>query len=227
MNELVKKQRGIQIEIGQKFGHLEVILEGDKKRYSGYTSRVFICRCVCGIEKQYFLVHLMRGRSRSCGCKKASELFPKPELNTGNASDHPLYSIYINIKARCYNKNRSVYKYYGAVGIKMCNEWRLDAQKFIDWAVNNGWKPGLTVDRFPDKAGDYCPENCRWVTMQQQANNRKGNVVLEYNGETKTLAEFSMQYGFKYSQASYQVRKWGKSMYDLMGELPLNKNYLD
>ena len=110
-----------------------------------------------------------------------------------------LYSCYNHMKARCYNPKDRVYKYYGARGIKICDEW-LDSKNgydnFENWALVSGYKETkngrnkLTLDRI-DNNGNYCPENCRWVSHRCQMNNTRNNKIIEYNGEKHTLSEWS------------------------------------
>ena len=99
-----------------------------------------------------------------------------------------LYSM----RNRCNYKGHPQYKDYGGRGIKVCNEWSgpKGLNNFYEWSINNGWEPFLTIDRV-DVDGDYCPENCRWVTMQEQNNNTRFNHCLCYDGETHTIAEWS------------------------------------
>lgn len=78
-----------------------------------------------------------------------------------------LYSIYTNMKTRCYNKNNSHYQYYGKRGIVICDEWLNDFKAFYDWALSHGYKDNLTIDRI-DVNGNYEPSNCRWVTQHKQ-----------------------------------------------------------
>jgi hypothetical protein len=85
--------------------------------------------------------------------------------------NHPLYRKYSNMLTRCYNPNARSYKYYGAVGIHICKEWREDKEIFFDWAINNGWKPGLEIDR-RDNRLSYYPQNCRFVTPKQNKQNK-------------------------------------------------------
>ena len=93
------------------------------------------------------------------------------------------------MKERCYNPNRNSYCWYGAKGICVCNEWD-DFENFYDWSMNNGYSDELTIDRI-DSNGNYCPKNCRWSTDREQANNRGTNRIIEYNGESHTLEEWS------------------------------------
>ena len=93
------------------------------------------------------------------------------------------------MKERCYNPNRNSYCWYGAKGICVCDEWD-DFENFYSWSMRNGYSDELTIDRI-DSNGNYCPENCRWSTDREQANNRSTNRIIEYNGESHTLEEWS------------------------------------
>lgn len=102
--------------------------------------------------------------------------------------------IYHNMKTRCYNSNYDKYQYYGGKGITVCDEWLQSYDAFEKWAFNNGYDDILTLDRI-DPDGNYCPDNCRWVTRKEQANNRTSNRLLTYNGQTKTVQEWSEKTG--------------------------------
>lgn len=102
--------------------------------------------------------------------------------------------VYKSMKARCYNASNSRYMNYGARGIKVCDEWLNNKNSFFEWAANNGYDPNAlrgknTLDRI-DVNGDYCPENCRFVDMEIQNNNRRNNHLISYNGETHTIREW-------------------------------------
>ena len=77
-----------------------------------------------------------------------------------------IYQTWHNMKSRCHKEYDSKYKYYGGKGIKVCDEWRNDFNAFYEWAMANGYTDELTIDRI-DSDKDYCPENCRWVTMEE------------------------------------------------------------
>lgn len=100
-----------------------------------------------------------------------------------------LYRIWSNMLSRCSNPNKPDYKYYGAKGISVTEEWT-DYMYFEEWAMNNGYKDELTLDRI-DSNGNYCPENCRWITIKEQQNNKKNNHLLTFNNETHTISEWS------------------------------------
>ncbi len=103
--------------------------------------------------------------------------------------------IWNNMKKRCYNERHESYKYYGAKGIKICEEWLNDVDLFEAWALSNGYSDDYSIDRI-DRNGDYSPDNCRWVSPKEQANNRwNNNLVYTYNGKTKTLNEWAYSAG--------------------------------
>lgn len=122
---------------------------------------------------------------------------------------HPLYKRWINIKTRCYNENRSDYKYYGGKGIIMCDEWKNDFMSFYDWSMENGYFDELTIDRI-DVNGNYDPDNCRWVDTKTQLNNMSSNKNIEYDGKTQTISEWSEELNMKYSSlyGRLESHKW-------------------
>ena len=83
-----------------------------------------------------------------------------------------LASIYQGMKQRCYNTNRPNYQFYGGRGITICDEWLNSPQAFYDWAMANGYRENLSIDRI-DNNGNYEPQNCRWVSMKIQATNKR------------------------------------------------------
>ena len=97
-------------------------------------------------------------------------------------------NIWANMRTRCNCKTNKDYPNYGGRGIKVCKEWD-QFINFYKWSMDNGYKDNLTLDRI-DVNGDYCPENCRWITIYEQQSNRRNNVFIEYNGERHTIAEW-------------------------------------
>lgn len=100
----------------------------------------------------------------------------------------PLYNVWKSMRQRCYNQNSADYKWYGGSGIKICDEWD-DFGQFRDWAMQSGYKNGLTIERVNGRL-DYCPGNCTWITIQEQQKNKKNVLRYEYNGEIHTIAEW-------------------------------------
>lgn len=100
-----------------------------------------------------------------------------------------IMNIYSGMKTRCYNPNSKNYKYYGDKGVIICEEWLNDRKLFYEWAVNNGYSDELTIDRI-DNDGNYSPDNCRWATWEQQANNKSNTVYYRYEGKIKSSLDW-------------------------------------
>ena len=165
--------------VGKKFNNLTVLEETEQRTNSG--NKVYKCLCDCGNITYVSGVDLRKNRVKSCGCLHST---------INKLSKHKLYRTYMRMKRRCYNKNDEHYKYYGDRGITICQDWLNDFMKFYNWSINNGYKDNLTIDRI-DVNGNYEPSNCRWVDMKHQANNKRNNVCLTYNGKTQTIARWA------------------------------------
>lgn len=101
-----------------------------------------------------------------------------------------ILQIFILMKSRCYNKNDKNFKFYGNKGIKICDEWLKDPKLFEKWSLENGYKYNLSIDRV-DSNGNYCPENCRWVTIEDNARYKSTTMIIDVDGEKKTGREWS------------------------------------
>lgn len=143
-----------------------------------------IAVCDCGVKIVANIHSIKSGSTSSCGCN-----FLKREI-TG----HPLYAVLSSMINRTTNPNNIGYKYYGARGIKVCEEWSTNPESFLHWALENGYEKGLAIDRI-DTDGDYQPHNCRFVTRKENNSNKRTNRLCIYNGETMTLAEASRRLG--------------------------------
>ena len=108
------------------------------------------------------------------------------------------------MRSRCYNSNNPDFKHYGGRGIKICEEWYGSYSCFRDWSLSNGYSENLTIDRI-DVNGNYEPSNCRWSTRKEQSLNTRSNRYIEYNGETKTLSEWSKIFGLYHKTISYRL----------------------
>jgi len=104
-------------------------------------------------------------------CKKHSMVYSKIEKIKHGDSKKRLYKIWVGIRRRCLNPKNTRFKYYGSRGVKIYSEWKDDYLTFKTWALANGYTDNLTIDRI-DNDGDYCPENCRWITGAENAGRR-------------------------------------------------------
>ena len=114
------------------------------------------------------------------------------------------------MKSRCQNPNVPCFDRYGSRGIRICKEWIESYENFKKWSLQNGYSDKKTIDRI-DNNGDYCPENCRWVDDNVQRNNKRNNHYLTFNGETKTISEWSKVTGISQSVIGDRVRRYGWS----------------
>lgn len=112
-------------------------------------------------------------------------------------SETVLYHIWEGMKERCLNPKANNFYLYGGRGISVCESWIKSFSEFEKWALDSGYKEGLTLDR-KDSNGDYCPDNCRWATHKEQARNRRSNLNITYKGETLCVAEWADRYGLPY-----------------------------
>lgn len=169
---------------GMKFGKLMVLQQAEdkitpkKKKVTQWK-----CLCICGNITIVSTNNLRRGTTRSCGC-----------LNNGNnrkhnKSDSRLYHIWTNMIQRCTNIKNKSFKDYGRRNIKVCEEWK-KFQKFDKWALENGYRDDLSIDRI-NNDGNYEPSNCRWATRKEQANNKRNNHRITLMDETHTITEWS------------------------------------
>lgn len=113
-------------------------------------------------------------------------------------SETPLYHIWEGMKSRCFNSNAKNYGFYGGRGITVCEEWANSFEVFHKWALENGYENDLTIDRI-DNNGNYCPENCRWVTRQVQQRNLRSNVSITYGNRTMCVAEWAECFNIPYN----------------------------
>lgn len=176
---------------GQKFGKLTVIERAEKKgKYS-----FWVCQCECGNKKIIRQDNLTTGHTTSCGCNAKKHLM----------GDTRIYHIWHTMLRRCNDKKHEKYEFYGNKGIEVCKEWA-DFKNFYNWAIVNGYNDKLTLDRV-DFNGNYEPDNCRWITQKEQCRNKKNNLYIEYQGQTKTLVEWTELLNISYSRTYSQIKR--------------------
>lgn len=188
--------------IGQRFGKLVVIKKADwvKTKASGAN---WLCKCDCGKEKIVASSYLLTGNTKSCGCY--SFKWKKNVIRHNSKEHRDLCAVYRNIIRRCYNETYKQYKDYGGRGITMCDEWKNDFEKFFSWAMANGYKKELSIERI-DNDGNYEPNNCKWATIDEQSNNKRSCVYIEYNNERHTIKEWSKITGISYQRLQHRFK---------------------
>lgn len=175
-----------------RFGRLTVIREHGRDKRQHVT---WLCKCDCGNYRIVRGYALRSGATKSCGCLR-HDTFLKTFHKHG-LTHKRLYNIWSGMKNRCYNVNEPAYKWYGARGIRVCDEWKDNPVAFCEWAECNGYDEHLSIDR-KDNNGNYCPENCRWTNMKTQSNNRRNNRRYTYKNKSLTVREWSEATGLPY-----------------------------
>lgn len=193
---------------GMRFGLLTVIKRTPNPSHAAY----WLCQCDCGNTVPVRGANLRRGKTKSCGCLRnelSSARITKQNITHGESNTR-LYSIWCDMKKRCSNANHWAYSRYGGRGIEVDPRWS-DFAVFSEWAKNNGYSDDLTLDR-EDNDGNYCPENCRWITQKAQSRNKSNNVRFEYGGIAKTLSEWADETGIPYTTLYGRIHGRGWSV---------------
>lgn len=204
-------------EVGNVYGRLTVI----EFAYIGKGRAAYWkCQCECGEKIIVRGADLRNGNTTSCGClnrEKNAERLTKHGMSTTK-----LYSVRKSMISRCYNPNDKEYHNYGGRGITVCNEWRENKQAFFDYTktLPHYGEKGYSLDRIDNELG-YMPNNVRWVSMKEQANNRRTNIIVEYQDREMTLAEASELSGINYCTLK---KRWHHGDRDEKLFRPVKKN---
>lgn len=114
-----------------------------------------------------------------------------------------LYHVWKGVRYRCNSTSSPAFQNYGGRGIGLCDEWD-DFSVFREWAYSHGYNDSLTIERIDVDKG-YCPENCKWVTLEDQAKNRRSTVWVEYGGEKHCLSDVARESGIDYHALYWRI----------------------
>lgn len=166
--------------------------------------RLWECVCTCGNTCVVAAYKLKSGHTRSCGClqKETASEIGKAAATHGKTGS-PEYYVWHGMKSRCYREDDPGYHRYGGRGITVCDRW---LESFENFYADMGDKPSseYSLDRI-DVNGPYSPENCRWATVEQQANNKRSNVVLTSNGKSQTGAQWARELGIPLATLQWRL----------------------
>jgi len=171
---------------GKRFGCVIVL---NRTGTSGSRDALWAYRCDCGNEHESSGYAIRSGKTKSCPtCSR--ERVGQASVTHG-LTDSPEYRTWTDIQTRCHNPNSTSYQNYGGRGIHVCSGWRESFESFLS---SMGARPSKnhSIDRIDNNRG-YEPENCRWATMTEQANNKRNNRLATINGETKTAAQWARE----------------------------------
>lgn len=189
---------------GRRFGRLIVLQRSENTPYGQAT---WLCRCDCGNEKIIVGNSLSRGITQSCGClhnERSKEIHTKHGM-----CGTRIHDIWVAMRQRCSNRKQSSNKHYIEGNIQVCEEWQ-SFEPFYEWAIANGYRDDLTIDRINNDKG-YSPDNCRWATRKAQNNNRRNNHKLTHNGETLTISQWGERTGLDEALIRDRIVKLGWS----------------
>lgn len=201
--------------VGDKVGRLTIIEVINRPETK--CKKYYLCKCECGTTKEIRYDSI--GRSTfSCGClnKEINKGRLGNATRTHGMANTKLYAIWRDMRYRCYNPKKNRYPNYGGRGIRICDEWKNNFEPFMEWALENGYKEGLSIERI-DVNGDYEPSNCKWIAFEKQARNKTSNVMIDYYGKDICIVELSEITGLndkmlyaRYSRGDRGERLWRK-----------------
>lgn len=222
LNRAPPDPRSIDVR-GQRFGRL-VALGYSHTTKAGTHWEV---QCDCGKIKKVSLGSLRSGGAQSCGClqRERASAWSTKNAGTHRLSHTSLYNVHRGMKERCYNSNSKTYKYYGGRGISICAEWINDFPAFAKWAQENGYKPGLKIDR-RNNDGNYEPSNCHWVTHRENCNNQKNSRQIFFQGKSMTASFWAEHTGVRATTISRRINKgWSVEKALMTPPRPGRKDY--
>ena len=194
---------------GKRFGKLTVVEECGRNKH-GKT--LWKCQCDCGNIKICVGGNLIQGSGLSCGCDFREKMREQATRHGYMVAGKNRKLMYVRrgMIDRCANPKNKAYKHYGGRGINVCEEWLREPTEFYKWALANGYREGVEIDRI-DVNGDYCPDNCRFITQKENKRNKRNNHRITVNGETYCMAEWAEKLGVSYDNINRRMHTKGEA----------------
>lgn len=190
--------------VGTRIGIYDVLYECDKRSKDRHI--LYHVKCVeCGWETDMPKIQI--SRAKQCSHIGIGGVYHSTTADF-SWQNKRLKNIFKHMKQRCYVNNHREYRWYGAKGIKICDEWLYNPQLFESWALENGYNDTLTIDRINENL-NYCPENCRWVPNDINAKYKSTTHLIEVNGETHTGSDWSKILGLGHNRINIYIRDYG------------------
>jgi hypothetical protein len=179
------------VTVGARFGRWTVVSLPTELHSKGFLKSRIQCQCDCGKVNNILVYSVVYGYSKSCKpCSVKGRIVSHGDAGAVKRYNR-LYSIWRGMRKRCHDPLDTSYVRYGAKGVTICNEWKENYLAFRDWALENGYRDDLTIDRWPDRKGNYEPRNCRWATPKQQQRNRDVTRFITIGAEIKSLWDWA------------------------------------
>lgn len=190
----------------EEYGVFEVVEKLNERAPDGHQLWKIRCK-KCGREfiRGSNLVKAPSKITYNCFHKR----FNGQDVNYDNRwKNQRIRAIYYKIITRCYNKDNKDYRFYGAKGISVYQDWLDNPIHFEEWALANGYEDNLTIDR-KNETKDYSPDNCRWITMEENARWKSTTNRIDVDGEIKSGQQWAKYLGFSQNVINTYIRKYG------------------
>ena len=188
--------------IGETVGVFTIVEQMPYKDEDGHALYKGVCN-ECGFERiaRYYDLRV----STKCVHIRVDG---KVAFSLTNWDNERIKSIFNGMKQRCYNTRNKAYRWYGAKGIKICDEWMKNPKLFEEWAMQNGYKNNLTIDRINENK-DYSPNNCRWITGLDNTKYKSTTSLINVDGEIHSGKDWAKMLGFGHNLINTYIRKYG------------------
>ena len=188
--------------IGTRIGIFDVLYECDHKANDGH--RLYHVKCVeCGFESDMKKQDI--GRPTTCTHFGIANQQKQYNYTWANIR---IGRIFGGMKRRCYDSTDKSYRWYGARGIQICDEWLNNPKSFEEWSLSNGYTDGLTINR-KDENKNYCPENCEWITGKNNSKYKSTTLLIDVDGEIHTGREWSELLQLGTNRINAYIREYG------------------